>query len=46
MSWGGWFGSCHGFGLCMACVAMACAKGVGENLSRLQCGGENLIYSY
>lgn len=31
----GGFGSCHGFGVAVACVAMASAKSVGENLFRL-----------
>ena len=29
----GWVGSCHSFGVAWICVAMACAKSVGEILS-------------
>ena len=36
------FGSCLCFGLRVGSVAMASAKSVGENLSRLQCGGDML----
>ena len=41
----GGFGSCLCFGLRVECGAMASAKSVGENLSRLQCGGEFFNYS-
>ena len=34
------FGSCLCFGLRVGRVAMASAKSMGENLSRLQCGGD------
>jgi hypothetical protein len=38
----GGFGSWHCFGVAVACAAMASAKGVGENLFRLPCGGQLL----
>jgi hypothetical protein len=38
----GGFGSCHCFGIAVACVAMVSAKSVGENLFRLPCGGQLL----
>ena len=38
----GGFGSWHGFGVAVACAAMASAKSVGGNLFRLLCGGELL----
>jgi hypothetical protein len=38
----GGFGSCHCFGVAVACAAMASAKSVGENFFRLPCGWELL----
>ena len=35
------FGSCHCFGVAVASGAMASAKGEGENLFRLPCGGDS-----
>jgi hypothetical protein len=38
----GGFGSCHGFVVAVAYVAMASANGVDENLFRLPCSGKLL----